>query len=124
MADIIFTASDAVTANSPRLPWNNLIFPGNYVTRLNAYRQQGVLALPGVSFFQQIGAYVVPEGTTTVATGDYDVEILSPDKRQDDKPRLDRPFVIPGADVGGSGATVYRIAINTCLLYTSDAADE
>ena len=122
MADIIYTAGDAVTANSARLPWNNLIFPGNYVTRLNAYRQQGVLALPGVSFFQQIGAYVVPEGTTTVATGDYDVEILSPDKRQDDKPRLDRPFIIPGADVGGSGATVYRIAINTVNLKGTGAS--
>ena len=116
MADIIYTDGDAVTASSPRLPWNNLIFPGNYVTRLNAYRQQGVLALPGVSFFQQIGAYVVPEGETTVATGDYEVKILSPDKRQDDKPRLDRDFIIPGADVGGSGATVYRVAINTVNL--------
>ena len=116
MADIIYTDGDAVTASSPRLPWNNLIFPGNYVTRLNAYRQQGVLALPGVSFFQQVGAYVVPEGETTVATGDYEVVILSPDKRQDDKPRLDRAFYIPGADVGGSGCGVYRVAITTVNL--------
>ena len=116
MADIIFTDSEAVTADSPRLPWNNLIFPGNYVTRLNAYRQQGALALPGVAFFQQVGVYVVPEGTTTVATGDYDLVILSPDKRQDDKPRLDRPFYVPGAEVGGSGASVYRVAISTVNL--------
>ena len=119
MADIIYTDGDAVTASSPRLPWNNLIFPGNYVTRLNAYRQQGVLALPGVSFFQQVGAFVVEDSDLTsgeLPAGNYDVKILSPDKRQDDKPRLDRNFIVPGAQVDGSGATVYRVAINTVNL--------
>tara|TARA_R100001015_G_C4626212_1_gene185077 strand:+ start:1010 stop:1678 length:669 start_codon:yes stop_codon:yes gene_type:complete len=116
MADIVFTPGDDVTADSTRLPWNNLIYPGNYVSRLNSYRQQGALAIPGVAFFQQIGAYVVPENTSTVATGNYTVNILSPDKRQDDKPRLDRPFVVPGADVGGSGVTVYRVSLNTVNL--------
>ena len=33
-------------------------------------------------------------------------KILSPDLRQDDKPRKDRPFVIP------QGAVVYRTAVN------------
>ena len=27
-----------------RTPWNNKIFPGNYVAHLNAYRDQGVLS--------------------------------------------------------------------------------
>jgi hypothetical protein len=30
---------------------NNVIFPGNQVTHLNAYRNQGVQAIPGVNFF-------------------------------------------------------------------------
>ena len=29
-----------------RTPWNNKIFPGNYVAHLNAYRDQGVVATP------------------------------------------------------------------------------
>lgn len=106
MADIVFTPGDDVTADSTRLPWNNLIYPGNYVSRLNSYRQQGALAIPGVAFFQQIGAYVVPENTSTVATGNYTVNILSPDKRQDDKPRKDKPLKIP------ANAVVYRTAIS------------
>ena len=116
MADIVFTPGVDVNSSAVRKPWNNLIYPGNYVARLNSYRQQGALAIPGVAFFQQIGAYVVPEDTSTVATGNYDVKILSPDLRADDKPRLDRTFEIPGSDVGGSGITVYRVALNTVNL--------
>ena len=41
------------------------------------------------------------------------LEILSPDLRQDDKPRLDKPFVVP------EGATVYRTAINVENLAAS-----
>jgi hypothetical protein len=116
MADIIFTPGADVDASAVRKPWNNLIYPGNYVARLNSYRQQGAFALPGIAFFQQIGAYVVPENTSAVSTGNYDVKILSPDMRSDDKPRLDRAFEVPGADVGGSGASVYRVAISTVNL--------
>ena len=33
------------------------IFPGNYVvTHLNAYRDQGVVAIPGVEFYRAVGA--------------------------------------------------------------------
>ena len=28
----------------------SVIFPGNYVSHLNAYREQGVAALPGIPF--------------------------------------------------------------------------
>ena len=90
-----------------------VIFPGNYVAHLNAYRDQGVFALPGVEFYQIRGlAYVTSDlsGGGTLA-----LEIPSPDLRQDDKPRLDRPFVIP------SGATVYRTAISTQNLSASGA---
>ena len=45
--------------------------------------------------------------------GSLTLEIPSPDLRQDDKPRLDRPFVVP------SGATVYRTAISTQNLSSS-----
>ena len=95
-----------------RTPWNNQIFPGNYVAQLNAYRDQGVVALPGAVFFRGVGALVINpdlegnlvDGVLPAAT--YDLKVLSPDLRQDDKPRLDRPFIIP------EGAVVYRTAVN------------
>ena len=76
------------------------IFPGNYVAHLNAYREQGVEALPGVEFYRGVGALVLNPDTKGVlvdgelAAGDYDLYILSPDLRQDDKPRLDKLFVM------------------------------
>jgi len=96
-----------------RTPWNNKIFPGNYVAHLNAYRDQGVVALPGAVFFRGVGALVLnPDNDGVLDTngvlvaGTYDLQILSPDLRQDDKPRKDRPFVIP------EGAVVYRTAVS------------
>ena len=89
-----------------------VIFPGNYVAHLNAYRDQGVVALPGVEFYRQVGAVVLNPDTKgivvdgTLVAGDYTAYILSPDLRQDDKPRLDRPFIIP------EGAVVYRTGVN------------
>ena len=112
-ADSVFNTE--VTASSVRLPWNNTIFPGNYVAHLNAYRDQNVQAFPGVNFFRTVGAYVVPAESATVAQATYDLEILSPDLRQDDKPRLDRPFVLRGT-MGGGGITPYRVAINVVNL--------
>ena len=90
----------------------SVIYPGNYVARLNAYRDQGVVALPGVEFYRGVGALVLnpdndgnaPGGV--LAAGDYAVQVLSPDMRQDDKPRLDKPLVVP------TGAVVYRTAIS------------
>ena len=96
-----------------RTPWNNVIFPGNYVGHLNAYRDQGVVALPGAVFFRAIGALVlnpdndgILDTNGVLAADTYDLQILSPDLRQDDKPRKDRPFVIP------AGAVVYRTAVS------------
>ena len=96
-----------------RTPWNNVIFPGNYVAHLNAYRNQGVVAIPGAVFFRGVGALVLNpdnDGVTDVngvlPAGTYDLQVLSPDLRQDDKPRKDRPFVLP------EGAVVYRTAVN------------
>ena len=113
----------------------SIIFPGNYVANLNAYREQGVVALPGVEFYRAVGALVLnPDNDSvtsagTLAAGTYDLQILSPDLRQDDKPRKDKALVIP------TGSVVYRTAVSapgvkaesaskTCLLYTYDAADE
>ena len=90
----------------------SVIFPGNYVAHLNAYREQGVEALPGVEFYQARAALVLnPDNdniTTagTLTTGTYSLKILSPDLRPDDKPRIDKPFVIP------AGSIVYRTAIS------------
>ena len=95
-----------------RQPWNAKIFPGNYVAHLNAYRDQGVVALPGAVFFRGVGAIVLNpdvEGQLVdgvLPAGTYDLKILSPDLRQDDKPRKDRPFIVP------EGAVVYRTAVN------------
>ena len=33
----------------------SVIFPGNYVANLNAYRGQGVFAIPGIEFYQVRG---------------------------------------------------------------------
>ena len=82
----------------------SVIFPGNYVAHLNAYRDQGVFAIPGVEFYQLRGlAYVTADQS---GGGTLALEIPSPDLRQDDKPRLDRPFTVP------AGAVVYRTAIS------------
>ena len=88
------------------------IFPGNYVAHLNAYREQGVEALPGVEFYKVVAALVLdPDNKGQLTNGElpagtYGTYILSPDLRQDDKPRLDKVAVIP------DGATVYRVAAN------------
>ena len=90
------------------------IFPGNYVAHLNAYREQGVEAIPGVEFYRAVGAIVLnpdTKGALNVdgelpAAADHVAYILSPDLRQDDKPRVDKPLVIP------TGAVVYRTAIS------------
>ena len=90
----------------------SIIFPGNYVAHLNAYREQGVEAIPGVEFYRAVGAVVLnpdTKGALTdgeLAAGDHTAYILSPDLRQDDKPRVDKPLVIP------AGAAVYRTAIS------------
>ena len=90
----------------------SIIFPGNYVAHLNAYREQGVEAIPGVEFYKGVGALVLnpdTKGVTTngvLAAGTYGLYILSPDLRQDDKPRVDKPFVVP------AGSVVYRTAIS------------
>ena len=93
------------------------------MAHLNAYRDQNVQAFPGVNFFRLVGAYVVPEGTTEVATGDYDLKILSPDLRQDDKPRLDRDMILLAGDAttGGGGIQVYRIG--ECVNLTGNASN-
>ena len=89
----------------------SVIFPGNYVAHLNAYRDQGVFALPGIEFYQLRGAAVVED--TVAASAGLTPLILSPDLRQDDKPRLDKPFVVP------EGAVVYRSAITAVNLATT-----
>ena len=99
--------------SAARTPWNNVIYPGNYVTELNAYRDQGVVALPGAVFFKGVGALVLnpdndakTDGAGLLTAGTYALQVLSPDLRQDDKPRKDRPFTIP------KGAVVYRTGVN------------
>ena len=101
----------------------SVIYPGNYVARLNAYRDQGVVAIPGVEFYRGVGALVLNpdnDGVTTdgtLAAGDYAVNILSPDLRQDDKPRLDKPLVVP------ANAVVYRTAISAPGVKADAAGD-
>ena len=86
----------------------SVIFPGNYVRDLNAYRGQGVIALPGVYFYQVRGYAPVTEDLS--GGGTLSLVVPSPDLRQDDKPRLDKPFTVP------EGATVYRTAVNAVNL--------
>jgi len=90
----------------------SVIFPGNYVAHLNAYREQGCVSLPGVEFYRVVGALVLNPDNDSVTTagtltaGTYNLQILSPDLRQDDKPRKDKPFVVP------AGSVVYRTAVS------------
>ena len=102
----------------------SVIFPGNYVAHLNAYRDQGVVALPGVEFYRQVGAVVLDPDNDNITTVDgvleagvYTPQILSPDLRQDDKPRKDRPMVIP------AGAIVYRTAVSAPGVKAAAAGD-
>ena len=101
----------------------SIIFPGNYVAHLNAYREQGVEALPGVEFFKGVGALVLNpdnDGVLTAGTlpaGTYGLKILSPDLRQDDKPRKDKDFVVP------AGSVVYRTAISAPGVKAAAAGD-
>ena len=90
------------------------IFPGNYVAHLNAYRDQSVFALPGIKYYQVRGAAVLEEDLE--AAGTLELKILSPDLRQDDKPRLDKPFIVP------EGATIYRSALTAVNLTSTDSA--
>ena len=91
----------------------SVIFPGNYVSHLNAYREQGVEALPGVEFYRIVGALVLdPDNAGTrcptvfCRLAPYNLKVLSPDLRQDDKPRTDKTFTIPKDSV------VYRTAVS------------
>ena len=90
----------------------SIIFPGNYVAHLNAYKEQGVEALPGVEFYKGVGAIVLNpdnygnlDANGQLPAGTYDLLILSPDLRQDDKPRRDKTFVVPG------GSVIYKTAV-------------
>ena len=88
----------------------SVIFPGNYVTHLNAYKAQAVEALPGVEFYRVVGIHY---GTSTISSGTLSLVIPSPDQRGDDKPRLDKAMTIP------AGATIYRTAVNVENLKTT-----
>ena len=101
-----------------------VIFPGNYVAHLNAYRDQGVVALPGVEFYRQVGAVVLNPDNDALTTidgvleaGSYAPQVLSPDLRQDDKPRKDKPLVVP------AGAVVYRTAISAFSVKAAAEGD-
>ena len=101
----------------------SVIFPGNYVAHLNAYREQGVLSIPGVEFYRLVGAVVIDPDNDSLTTGgvlpagNYTPQILSPDLRQDDKPRLDKPMIVP------AGAIVYRTAVSAPGVKAVAAAD-
>jgi len=108
-----------------------IIFPGNYVERLNAYSQaktidgttttpaqnrQGVEALPGLNYYSAVGVVNVP--AAGLAAGNHACMVLSPDMRADDKPRLDVALQIP------VGAKVYRIALRGINIIGSAAVGE
>ncbi len=108
-----------------------IIFPGNYVERLNAYssaktdedgnvtssaaNRQGVEAIPGLNFFCAVGVLEVPTAGVAASTGSM-LKVLSPDMRSDDKPRLDQDMVIPDT------AEVYSVAIRGVNVKDHSAA--
>ena len=117
-------SAGGVPANSfdptTRTPWNNIIFPGNYVCHLNSYRNQGVSAYPGLEFFSLVGALVVLPIVNTqsnvlnsskqLPAAEYALQILSPDLGPSPKPLVNRNFVVPtGACIYGSAVTVQNL---------------
>ena len=109
-----------------RTPWNNVIFPGNYVCHLNSYRNQGVSAYPGLQFFSLVGALVVLpientqsnvlNASAQLPAATYALQILSPDLGPAPKPLVNRNFVIP------TGAGIYSSAVSTVNLEVATAA--
>ena len=109
-----------------RTPWNNTIFPGNYVCHLNSYRNQGVNAYPGLEFFSLVGALVVLpiENTSSnvlnsslqLPAAAYGTQILSPDLGPAPKPLVNRDFVIP------TGACIYSSAVSVVNMEEASAA--
>ena len=109
-----------------RTPWNNVIFPGNYVCHLNSYRNQGVSAYPGLHFFSLVGALVVLpientqsnvlNASAQLPAATYALQILSPDLGPAPKPLVNRNFVIP------TGAGIYSSAVSTVNLEEATAA--
>ena len=87
----------------------SIIYPGNYVAQLNAYRGQGVEATPGVNYYSVLGVSLLePSYAADGTISGYALgalEILSPDLRQDDKPRLNKPAQVP------ANSTAYYTAI-------------
>ena len=112
--------------STARTPWNNVIFPGNYVCHLNSYRNQGVSAYPGLEFFSLVGALVVLpiENTQSnvlnsslqLPAATYALQILSPDLGPAPKPLANRNFVVP------TGACIYSSAVSTVNLEEATAA--
>ena len=103
-----------------RTPWNNVLFPGNYVCHLNSYRNQGVNSYPGLEFFSLVGALVILPIENTASNlldasgqlpaGTYNPQILSPDLGPSPKPLVNKPFKLP------AGAYVYSVAANVVNL--------
>ena len=107
-----------------RTPWNNTIYPGNYVCRLNSYRNQGVNSYPGLEFFSLVGALVVLpiqntqsnvlDSSLQLAGAQYALQILSPDLGPSPKPLANRDFKVP------AGAVIYSSAVNVVNLETAN----
>ena len=111
-----------------RTPWNNVIFPGNYVCHLNSYRNQGINAYPGLQFFSLVGALVVLpientqsnvlNSSSQLPAATYALQILSPDLGPAPKPLANRNFVVP------TGACIYSTAVSTVNLEEASAAGD
>ena len=109
-----------------RTPWNNTIYPGNYVCHLNSYRNQGVNAYPGLEFFSLVGALVllpiestaanILDASLQLSAGTRDAFILSPDLGPAPKPLINRKFIIP------DGAYIYSSAVSVVNLEEASAA--
>ena len=82
------------------------IYPGNYVNQLSSYQRSPVQAIPGRLYYDVVGYAKIPDDANQ-ANNTFDVIVPSPDKRPDDKPRLDRgsPLVIP------EGAKIYHLGL-------------
>lgn len=87
---------------------DHIILPGNYATKLNSWQRQGVAAFPGFAVFREVGFATLPKGADN-ALATIPFTVPSPDLRAGDKPRLDRPLVLPkGAIALGLSLAVFN----------------
>lgn len=97
---------------------SHLILPGNYVTHLNSWTQQGLAVFPGFAVYREVGFAKVPKGLANAAAS-LPLMVGSPNLSAV-KPRLDRRLTVPaGTAVLSCSMAVFNVgAFNSSSVGT------